>query len=115
MRQTGVCHKNHGPQDSTWIILQPSPEVIDRLKLIMSGPDFITVYEQDPMSLHLIFLDFQSVNWDDFIEELRISLEPLVSSLDYENHCEKLTSVRLRQLITLESAVPANTPSQITL
>ena len=101
MRQTGVCQKNHGPQNSAWIILQPSLEVLDRLKIIISKPDFITVYEEDPMSLHLIFLEFQSVNWDDFIEELRISLEPLASSPDYENHCPKLTAIRLMQPITL--------------
>ncbi len=68
---------------------------------MMSKPEFITGYEEDPMSLHLIFLEFQSLNWDDFIEELRISLEPLVSSPDYKNHCPKLTAVRLTQPITL--------------
>ena len=95
MRQTGVCQKNLGPKNSTWIILQPSSEVLERLKQKMSEPEFITVYKEDPMSLHLIFLEFQSVNWDDFIEELRISLESLVSSPDHENYCPMLTSVRL--------------------
>ena len=92
MRQIGVCQKNDGPQTSAWIILQPSLEVLSRLKLMIEKPDFISVQEEDPMSLHLIFLDFQSINWDDFIEELRVSLEPLVSSPVYENHCPKLTS-----------------------
>ena len=59
---------------------------------MIDKPDFLSVHEEDPMSLHLIFIDFQSINWDDFIEELRISLEPLVNSPVYENQCPKLTS-----------------------
>lgn len=51
----------------------------------MKRPDFISVQEEDPMSLHLIFLYFQSINWDDFVEHLRISIEPLVCSSDREN------------------------------
>ena len=92
MRQIGVCQKNHGPQNSTWIIIQPSQEVLSRLKLVLDRPDFLSVHEEDPMSLHLLFISFQSFNWDDFIEELRISLEPLVSSPVCENQRPKLTS-----------------------
>ena len=91
MRQIGACQKNHGPQNSTWIIIQPSQEVLSRLKLVLDKPDFLSVHEEDPMSLHLLFISFQSINWDDFIEELRISLEPLVKSPVYENQCPKLT------------------------
>ena len=47
---------------------------------MIDEPDFLAVHEEDPMSLHLIFIEFQSINWDDFIEELRVSLEPLVKS-----------------------------------
>ncbi|MCJ1422214.1 hypothetical protein MMC29_000093 [Sticta canariensis] len=39
--------------------------------------------EEDPMSLHLIFLYFQSTNWDDFVEHLRISIEPLVDAAHF--------------------------------
>ncbi|KAM0806075.1 hypothetical protein BDR22DRAFT_958543 [Usnea florida] len=83
IRQIGVCQKNHGPQNSTWIIIQPSLEVLTRLKLMIDKPDFLSVHEEDPMSLHLVFIDFQSINWDDFIEELRISLEPLVDAAHF--------------------------------
>ena len=51
----------------------------------MKRPDFFFVQEEDPMSLHLIFLCFQSINWDDFVEHLRISIEPLVCSPDRDN------------------------------
>lgn len=91
MRQIGVCQQNTGRQNSTWIILQPSLEVLSRLKLTVDRPDFISVHEEDPMSLHLIFFDFQSVNWDDFVEHLRISLEPLVCFPDHENNHPRLT------------------------
>ena len=30
------------------------------------------------MSLHLIFLEYQSTNWEDYVEHLRATLEPLV-------------------------------------
>lgn len=92
MRQIGVCQKNDGPRNSTWIILQPSLEILNRLELTLKKSDFISVHEKDPMSLHLIFLDFQSINWDDFVEHLRISLEPLVFSPDLDNHYPMLTS-----------------------
>lgn len=83
MRQIGICQKNNGPRNSAWILLQPSPEVVSRLELAMNGQDFISVHEADPMSLHLIFLDFQSINWDDFVEHLRISLQPLVDAAHF--------------------------------
>lgn len=92
MRQIGICQKNNGPRNSAWILLQPSPEVVSRLELAMNGQDFISVHEADPMSLHLIFLDFQSINWDDFVEHLRISLQPLVCFIDQDKHHPKLTS-----------------------
>ena len=33
------------------------------------------------MSLHILFLSFQSARWDDYLEHLRKALEPLVSVL----------------------------------
>ena len=78
MRQIGICQRSHGPQDSTWIILQPSLEVLSRLERTIEQSEFFSTQQRDPMSLHLIFLEYQSVNWDDYVEHLRLTLEPLV-------------------------------------
>ena len=78
MRQIGICQKFREPQNSTWIILQPSPQVLSRLELTIDKLKFSSAQEDDPMSLHLIFLEYQSLNWDDYVEHLRMSLEPLV-------------------------------------
>lgn len=116
MRQIGICQKNNGPRNSAWIILQPSLEVRNRLELTMNGQDFISVYEADPMSLHLIFLDFQSINWDAFVEHLRISLQPLVCFIDQDKTPSKADFfARLMQLISPGWAAAANIPSRITL
>ena len=81
MRQIGIGQLFNGPQDSTWILLQPSSEVLSRLELAIDKPDFFSVQEEDPMSLHLFFLEYQSINWDDYIEHFRVTLEPLVCLL----------------------------------
>ena len=78
IRQIGIGHKFHGPQDSTWIILQPDSEVLSRLELAIDESEYLSAQEEDPMSLHLIFLEYQSVNWNDYVEHLRETLEPLV-------------------------------------
>ena len=78
MRQIGIGQKFHGPQDSTWIILQPGSEVLSRLELAIDNIEYLTAQEEDPMFLHLIFLEYQSVNWNDYVEHLRVTLEPLV-------------------------------------
>ena len=80
MRQIGVCQKSHGPQDTTWIILQPSPEVLSRLEQTIDKPEYFSEQQEDSMSLHLIFFEYQSVNWDDYVEHLRMALEPMVCS-----------------------------------
>ena len=90
MRQIGVCQKIYGPHNSTWIILQSSPEVLGHLELTMIEPELFSAYEADPTSLHLVFLEFQTFNWDDFVEHLRMSLEPLVRSPNGEYHQPKL-------------------------
>ena len=78
MRQIGIGQKVHGPQDSTWIILQPGSEVLSRLELAIDKSEYLSTQEEDPMSLHLIFLEYQSMNWNDYVEHLRVTLEPLV-------------------------------------
>ena len=78
MRQIGIAQKFHGPQDSTWIILQPGSEALRRLELAIDKSEYLSTQEKDPMFLHLIFLEYQSVNWNDYVEHLRVSLEPLV-------------------------------------
>ena len=78
MRQMGVCQKSCGPQSSTWIILQPSPEVSSNLELVARDVGYAAASEEDTMSLHVIFLSFQRANWDDYLEYLRTDLEPLV-------------------------------------
>ena len=78
MRQIGICQKSCGPQNSTWMILQPSPEVLNRLELTIAKSESISVQKWDPMSLHLIILKYQSIHWDDYVENLRETLEPLV-------------------------------------
>ena len=78
MRQIGIGQKFHGPQDSTWIILQPGSEVLSRLELEIDKSKYLSAQEDDPMSLHLIFLHYQSLNWNDYVEHLRVTLEPLV-------------------------------------
>lgn len=40
--------------------------------------DYSSMQEDDPMLIHLIFLEFQSKNWDDYVEYLRVTLESLV-------------------------------------
>lgn len=81
MRQMGVCHKSCGPQSSAWIILQPSPEVSSQLELVFNDAGYAAANEEDPMSLHVVFLSSQRANWDDYLEHLRIDLEPLVCLL----------------------------------
>ena len=78
MRQIGIGQKVHGPQDSTWIILQPGSEALSRLELAIDNPEYLSAQEEDSMFLHLIFLEYQSVNWNDYVEHLRVILEPLV-------------------------------------
>lgn len=78
MRQMGVCQKSCGPQSSTWIILQPSPEILSKLELVANNAEYADANEDDPMSLHIVFFSFQRANWDDFLEHLRTELEPLV-------------------------------------
>lgn len=77
MRQIGICQKFHGPQDSTWIILQPSSETLSRLELMIDNSEYFSMQEDDPMLLHLIFLEYQSKNWDDYVEHFRVTLESL--------------------------------------
>ena len=81
LRQIGLYQRSCGPQDSSWIILQPSSEVLSSLELIIDKKEYFSMQEGDPMSLHLIFLEYQSVKWDDYVEHLRITLEPLVCAL----------------------------------
>ena len=78
MRQIGIGQRFHGPQDSTWIILQPGSEVLSRLKLAIDKSEYLSAQEEDPMFLHIIFLEYQIVNWNDYVEHLRVTLEPLV-------------------------------------
>lgn len=78
MRQIGICQRFHGPQDSTWIILQPGSEALSRLEVMIDHSEYFSVQEDDPMLLHLIFLEVQSKNWDDYVEHLRVTLESLV-------------------------------------
>lgn len=78
MRQIGIGQKYRGPQDSTWIILQPGTEVLSRLELAIDKSEYLSAQEEDPMFLHTIFLEYQSVNWNDYVEHLRVTLEPLV-------------------------------------
>ena len=59
--------------------MQPDPDVLSRLELAIDKSESFSVQEEDPMSLHLIFLEYQSIYWDDYIEHLRVTLEPLVS------------------------------------
>ena len=80
LRQIGLCQKFRGPQESSWIILQPSSEVLNSLELMIDKPEYFSVHQRDPMSLHLIFLEYQSVKWADYVEHLRMTLEPLVCS-----------------------------------
>ena len=79
MRQTGVCEKSLGTQKSTWIIIRPSPEISRALERTIDQAKYLSEYKEDPMIAHLIFLEYQSINWDDYVEHLRVSLEPLVS------------------------------------
>ena len=44
----------------------------------MDESEYLSAQEEDPMSLHLIFLEYQSVHWNDYVEHLRVTLEPLV-------------------------------------
>ncbi|MCJ1450466.1 hypothetical protein MMC28_000797 [Mycoblastus sanguinarius] len=49
----------------------------------MIEPELFSAYEADPTSLHLVFLEFQTFNWDDFVEHLRMSLEPLIDAAHF--------------------------------
>ena len=62
----------------TWIILQPSPDVLSRLEETVEKPEYFSEQEGGSMSLHLIFFEYQSVSWDAYVEHLRMTLEPLV-------------------------------------
>lgn len=78
MRQIGVCERSNGPQNCAWIILQPSLEILNLLEAKISSADYFTTYAKDPISLHLVFHDFQTSQWDDYVEHLRTTLEALV-------------------------------------
>ena len=80
LRQIGICQKSHGPHSSTWMILQPSAEVLSRLEMIIEKSEYFSMEQRDPMFLHLVFLGFQSAAWDDYVEHLRMEIEPLVGS-----------------------------------
>lgn len=78
MRQIGVCERRTGPQDCAWIVIQPSEEVLSLLEAKISSADYFSTHAKDPISLHLVFHDFQISHWDDYVEHLRITLEALV-------------------------------------
>jgi len=78
MRQIGVCERSNGPQDCAWIVLQPSQEILSLLEAKISSADYFSTHAKDPISLHLVFHDFQTSKWDDYVEHLRTTLEALV-------------------------------------
>ena len=45
---------------------------------MLSDTHYFPAHEENPMFPHLIFLSFQALNWDDYVEHLREVLEPLV-------------------------------------
>ena len=79
LRQVGVCYKSSELDCSTWMIFQPSSEILEIIESTLSDEGQHPQQSEDLLQLHTTVLSLHSANWDDYIDYLRANLEQFVS------------------------------------
>ena len=80
LRQTGVYQKlSSEGQRSDWILLQPCADAQEQLLQHSFGASESGTLLQDSIELHQMLLSPMVLNWDDYLETIRVRLEEFVS------------------------------------